>query len=110
MQLRSICHIQRHIAGSACGRITSGPYLSSIQRTALNGTSGPAQGAAGQPSADELLAKQPSVEEVLEEQPAAEEVVEEQPSVEEVLEAEPASDAEPVPETTAEAKLEEEES
>jgi heme-degrading monooxygenase HmoA len=48
--------------------------------------SGPAQGAAGQPSADELLAKQPSVEEVLEEQPAAEEVVEEQPSVDEIVE------------------------
>jgi N utilization substance protein A len=69
-----------------------------------------AQDAAGEPTAEELIEGQPSVEEVLDEQPAAEEVVEEQPSVEEVLAEEPAPDAEPVPETTAEAKLEEEES
>jgi transcription termination/antitermination protein NusA len=66
--------------------------------------------AVGEPSAEELVEEQPSVEEVLDEQPSAEEVVEEQPSVEEVLEDEPAPDAEPVPETTAEAELEEEES
>jgi N utilization substance protein A len=66
--------------------------------------------AAAEPSAEQLVDEQPSVEEVLDEQPAAEEVVEEQPSVEEVLDEEPAPDAEPVPETTAEAKLEEEES
>jgi N utilization substance protein A len=66
--------------------------------------------AAGEPSAEELVQEQPSVEQVLEEQPGAEELVEEQPSVEEVLDEEPASGAEPVPETTAEAKLEEEES
>jgi N utilization substance protein A len=61
-----------------------------------------------EPSAEELVEEQPSVEEVLEQAPSAEEVVAEQPPVDEVLEDEPAP--EPVPETTAEAKLEEEES
>jgi N utilization substance protein A len=70
----------------------------------------PDEAAPGEPSAEQLVDEQPSVEEVLDEQPAAEEVVEGQPSVEEVLDQEPAPDAEPVPETTAEAKLEEEES
>src|SRR5215204_1786926 len=66
--------------------------------------------ASEEPSAEELVEEQPSVEEVLDEQPAAEELVKAQPSVEEVLDEQPAPGAEPVPETTAEAKLEEEES
>jgi heme-degrading monooxygenase HmoA len=73
--------------------------------------SGPAQGAAGQPSADELLEKQPSVEEVLKEQPAAEEVVEEQPSVDEIVDGQPTEPAvtepevaEPVAESASESE------
>jgi transcription termination/antitermination protein NusA len=81
----------------------------------------------GQPSAEELVDAQPTADEVVEEQPSVEEVVEEEASAEEVVEepvggapaesAEPEAAApaeepgpEPVPETSAEAKLEEEES